>query len=644
MNLWRFLIVLGLALSPAVMAAGRDAWTHRQTLELTQPGLTRIELDPALLDASRATGGAPFHDLRVINPGGVEIPFFMAPPELLRPSQVEATEFKATLQPTATVLAFQARELGVINELHLQSAAPDFIKAATVEASLDGTVWQTLSRGEVLCRQAGSVRLRIPVTPAAWTHFRITIDDARSAPVVFTGAQIGRELSELPTVSQPVTIRSRREDGGRTRLLLDLGSAHVWLGSVRLHTPEPVFQRDVSLMGARRTLFRCQYDGFAGEEMELPVHQICTHQEVELVIDNGDSPPLRIDRIEASRHAVPIVFQADVPGTWRLYMGNAQDPAPRYDVAALGGALRQATAMAVVAGAVELNPDFRKTATAPEVGGTGAAIDVSAWPFQRRVQFKEAGVIELELDPEVLARAEGDRRDLRVVREGHHVPFLIIDTGIEREHEAAVVAVADPQRPGWSKWDVMMPFPGFPVRELRIDSTAPLFHRTLYVTGADDSRGGRFERVLGTADWKRTPGEAAYALSLRLHTPPAPAATAIQLATDNGDNAPLPISSVRVVVPVVRLLFRVPDTTPVSIFYGNRRATHVHYDLQMVQGAMEAATKVPATLGREEGALRRDLARRPAGIGSVWFWGVLALVVAVLLWVVARVTSTSGRT
>jgi hypothetical protein len=82
----------------------------------------------------------------------------------------------------------------------------------------------------------------------------------------------------------------------------------------------------------------------------------------------------------------------------------------------------------------------------------------------------------------------------------------------------------------------------------------------------------------------------------------------------------------------------------VSIFYGNRRATAVQYDLQMVQGAMEAATKVPATLGREEGAPRRDLARRPAGIGSVWFWGVLALVVAVLLWVVARVTSTSGRT
>jgi hypothetical protein len=207
-----------------------------------------------------------------------------------------------------------------------------------------------------------------------------------------------------------------------------------------------------------------------------------------------------------------------------------------------------------------------------------------------------------------------------------------------------VVEVADPQRPGWSKWDVTMPFPGFPVRELRIDSPAPLFHRTLFVTGADDSRGGRFERVLGTADWKRTPGEAAHALSLRLHTQPAPAATAIQLATDNGDNAPLPISSVRVVLPVVRLLFRVPDTTPVSIFYGNRRATAVQYDLQMVQGAMEAATKVPATLGREVGAPRRDMARLPAGKSPAWFWGALALVVALLLWVVARVTSTTDRT
>lgn len=628
-------LLLVLCLGSIASAADFAAWTHRQTVRVTQPGLTRLELEPALLDASRTSGGAPFHDLRIINPAGVETPYVIASPDIIRPARADAVGFKATLNATNTVIEFQPPARETISEVVLETPAPQFIKSASVEASSDGTTWQTLSSGEVVCRQNGIERLRIPVTPAVWTHFRITIDDTRSAPIVFGGAQVRRELPELRTISQPVTIRSRRDAAGETRLTLDLGVANLWLGTLRVRTPEPVFQRQASLLAARDTLFRLKHDGYTGEELEIPVHQLATTREVELVIRNGDSPPLRIDSIEATRHPVPVVFQADVAGEWQLFIGNAQAPEPRYDIAALADKLRDANANSVTASAVEANAAFRKTATAPEVGETGATIDVSAWSFQRPLQFKEAGVVELELEPEILARAANDLHDVRVVRDGRQVPFLAIKPGVERETDLSFVKVRDEKKPTLSKWDITMPFPNFPANELLLDSPTPLFMRTLSVTEQHDTEQGHFERILGTANWQRRPGQAAGTFHLSLHT--APRSGIIHITTDNGDNAPLQITSVRAVHPVVRLLFRVPDTTPVHLCYGNRRAPHTRYDLDLVRREFETAAKVSSTLGDEEKLPGYEASRDGTiGKGSPWLWAALALVVGALLWIVAK--------
>jgi hypothetical protein len=111
----------------------------------------------------------------------------------------------------------------------------------------------------------------------------------------------------------------------------------------------------------------------------------------------------------------------------------------------------------------------------------------------------------------------------------------------------------------------------------------------------------------------------------------------IRLATDNGDNPRLQITAARVLYPVVRLLFRVPDSTPVQLCYGNRRAPYTRYDLQLVRNDFENATKVAAILGEEERLPGYEAdASGPSGKGSPWLWAALALVVGALLWVVAK--------
>jgi len=634
-------LLLALCFSTVASAADFAAWTHRQTVRVTQPGLTRLELESALLDASRTTGGVPFHDLRVINPAGVETPYIIALPRTMRPTRMDAIGFKTTLNPTTTVLEFQPPDAFTIQELILKTNGENFIKAATLEASSDGTTWQTLSTGEVLCRQSGTERLRLPIPPSTWTRFRITIDDTRTGPVIFTGAQVVRELPDLRTLPQSTTIRSRTEDKGATRLTLDLGTANVLLGTVRIHTPEVVFQRASTLLNTTHTLFRIQHEGFTAEDLEIPAHQLAAKREIELVIHNGDSPPLRIDRVEVTRHIVPLVFQADTAGEWQLYIGNAQATEPRYDIAALSDKLRDANAHSTTASAVEANTEFRKTATAPEVGETGAQIDVSPWSFQRAIHFSEAGVIELELEPAVLARCANDLHDVRIVRDGHQVPFLAIKPGLERERAVSFAAVSEPKTPTWSQWDITMPFPNFPGNTLLLDSPTPLFRRTLSVTEQLHTEQGQFERILGTANWQRTPGQTPNTFHLSLYT--APRAETVRLATDNGDNPPLQITSVRIVYPIVRLLFRVSDTTPLHLCYGNRRATHTRYDLQLVRREFETSTKVAATLGDEEKLPGYEAdPTYISGKGSPWLWAALVLVVGALLWIVAKMLPKQG--
>ena len=633
MNLHLPLFIL--CLSSTVSAADFAAWTHRQTVRVTQPGLTRIELEPALLDASRTSGGAPFHDVRVISPSGEETPYIVALPNLMRPEQLNAIAFNTMVNSNTTVLEFRPPPGNTLSAVELQTNAASFIKSATLDASSDGARWQTLASNELVCRQNGTERLSFTFAPAVWTHFRVTLDDARSAPVVFTGAQVRRDLPELHTLPQPVTIRSREEDNGSTRLKLDLGTANVLLGHVRLHTPEPVFQREATLLNAHSTLFRLHHEGHSAESLDLATHQLATTREIELIVRNGDSPPLRIDRIEATRHPVPIVFQANAAGEWQLYIGNAQAAEPRYDIAALSDKLRDAAANSATASAVEANTAFSKTATAPDVGDVGAPIDVSTWSFQREVQFKEAGVIELEIDPEVLARSANDLNDVRVVRAGHQVPFLAIKPGLQREIDVPIAEIDDPKTPTWSKWEIQLPFANFPASELLLDSPTPLFARTLSVSEQHETEQGHFERILSNANWQRRPGQAPSTFHLSLYS--APRAASIRLATDNGDNARLQITSARVVYPVVRLLFRVPDTAPVQLCYGNRHAPRPKYDVLLVRREFETATQVHATLGDEEKLPGYEAdPRHPTGKGSPWLWAALALVVGALLWVVAK--------
>ncbi|MES1167983.1 MAG: hypothetical protein ABUL61_02315, partial [Oleiharenicola lentus] len=269
---------------------------------------------------------------------------------------------------------------------------------------------------------------------------------------------------------------------------------------------------------------------------------------------NGDSPPLAIDAVTAKQHPVSLVFLAPAAGSYQLLSGNAQAAAPRYDLAAFAGDLRTANAAVPTAGALEAMPGYQPRDSVaepplPEVPLASAPLDTKEWTGRKPVRITRAGVQELELDPEVLARARPDGADLRVLRAGNQIPYVLEQPALARSLTLAAVVTPDPKRPRVSVWKLTLPQAGLPLRRIGLVSTTPLFQREFHlyekITGPD---GAYREHPLASGAWSRTPEPGVpetriFELWDRLQT------DTVWIEADNGDN---PAIALGAAVPLFR--------------------------------------------------------------------------------------------
>ena len=92
--------------------------------------------------------------------------------------------------------------------------------------------------------------------------------------------------------------------------------------------------------------------------------------------------------------------------------------------------------------------------------------------------------------------------------------------------------------------------------------------------------------------------------------------------------------------PATRLVFKTASDArePLELFYGNDRADAPRYDLRLVATQLLGAEKKIAALGPEALVAKQSAheSEAPTGNGGLVFWIILALVVAGLLLVLAR--------
>ena len=649
---------LALVAAPGlVRALDATEWKNRQPLIVERAGVLKIALSPETLGLARPG----LADLRLLDPAGAEVPFvFTSPaPPVPRASRAPAS-FRATLSDPATQLLLETGTTLPLEAVTLATPAPVFLKSAKLEISADGEHWETLAAQAAIFRQFGAEQLRFEFKRRTAAHVRVTIDDTRSRPVPFTGARLQIAGDTPPEVTLPIAVRIVRRDeyAGETVLTLDLGGAHVPLASLQFETAEPLFARPVTFaarelrddVSVERTLgsgsiWRVVAEG-AVPSTRLDVPVAFTPPALELLVHlaNGDSPPLAVERVAATQRPLWLVFRAAAPGSYTLLTGNAQIAAPRYDLAALASALRDTPPSGLTAGPAAPNPGYRAPDLLASTPLLGAALDPAPWSFRKAVQPAGSGVQQLELDLEVLARAQAGLADLRLVQAGLQVPFLLERPALSRSRALGLAPALDPKRPRLGRWQIKLPCAGVPITRISLASSTVLFQRQfrLIEIVSDERRGNIVERTLAAGEWSRRPGETQ---PLTLSLAAVPAVETILLETDNGDNPPIVLTTVHATYPVARLLFKAEPAAPVespargiALYYGNRAAVAPRYDLALVARHILTAEKAIASLGAEEtmrpgGGLNRFLGGMSTG---VVFWGALLLVVIGLLVIVAR--------
>ena len=638
-----------IAVAGNALALSPSEWRFRQPFAVPAAGLIRIDLPPDTIGAARPA----LEDLRLLDSTGQEVAFLIEQPAPQPAAQLRTQSFRASVEPGATVLAIETGIVTPIAGVTLESPSGAFMKIARIEGSNDGENWTPLLAPRPILRLPnGVVQIDAEFPPGVWKFLRVILDDRRTVPAPFTGALLLGERVEAPTTTASATIHSRDESPGVTRLAVDLGAANLRVARITLETSDPLFTREVTLAvpeisedGIREQqianglVHRIAVDDNIAAHLDVRIERQVASRELFVLIRNQDSPPLAITGVRATLRPARLLFLAREPGASQILTGNGQCPAPRYDLTPLAGRLKSAPATAATPSALAINPDFHSPETLPGVGENAAALDVSDWKVRRPLVVETGGVQQLDLDLDVLAHAARGFDDLRVVRGGRQIPYLLARTSIQRAIALPATPANDPKRPRVSRWSLVMPMPGLPLTRLVCASATPLFERELRLSEeVPDDRGGKFARELGHANWQHTPDHPAREVAIEFSR--TPVTDALFLETDNADNPPIDLANPRAFHPVTRLVFKAtPDpSNPLELFYGNDRAVAPRYDLRLVAVQLLGAGKIIATLGPETPVSKKP-DRDPeaqSGTGGVAFWLVLVLVVAALLVVLAR--------
>ena len=647
--------LVGLLLTAlTALGAERSEWKNVQPLDIATPGLVKFSLPVETLDAARPG----LEDLRIYDGEGREVAYLIERPISPPPVMQAAKDFRFRLQPPNTILEITTGVAQPIDALTLESTAPAFVKAVSVEGSVDRQHWQSISSGQPIFRQwYGVTQLRLELPARIWPFLRVTVDDRRTDAIPFTGARLHVLAGEpAPVEDLPVRLVDR-VDERQTRLTLDLGGEHLTLVGLRLETEDPLFMRAVNLairqvsenaiaeqIVARDAICRVAVPGLnPAERIELPLNLTVPGRELLVLIDNEDNPPLRITAVRATRRPVYVVFLAHQPGRYQVLTGNPGCPAPRYDVAVLGAQLKSVPVRPLNLSPLADNPTYRRPEAVPEllpeIEDLGTPLDTTHWQHRKLVQVTRDGVQQLDLDLNVLAQADDSFRDLRLVRDSKQHPYILERTSLSRKliPEMSVTA-PEPSRPALSRWRIKLPAANLPVTRLTCTSTSALFQRQLVLYELiTNERGEKFNRNLGQAIWVRTPPATAQPLQVNVSL--RPLTDTLILETDNGDNPPIELANAQLFYPVTRILFKAPTEPPTYLYYGNRVVGFPQYDLNLIAPRLLAATKSVAKLEAsapvgptapvaESGSV--------SGTKSIVFWVALSLVVVVLLIVIAR--------
>ena len=500
--------------------------------------------------------------------------------------------------------------------------------------------------------------------PVTVRYLRLTADDHAGAPLPLSRLASARIASRgLP---ESDSLRSflafeRRPSAKRTSryhvtlpatrlpiigLDLDVGGAEILRGAM---VTEPRLANGrvepVELGGAH--LRRTTRGDATAASLRVPM-RMPAGAELDLVIDDGDNPPLDLRSIRAVYAPLPYIYFESASGTplRAAYGTDRRTPIapPHYDLEALRDTIRRMNTAAATWGPVRAGTLAAAERDTPGVlsAEPGAPLDVKSFRVARDIP-RGSGLTAVRLDAAALAHSRID--DVRILdAQGRQVPYLLERLGeptvVPLAALAAVKARTDvdartlADAASWTWYRLSLPYAGLPEGTLRLKTPVRVFERDVTVITRELPRDA-LPQWAGdhavSASWTHADPEST--------TPPIEIALGPQrLASDSlfvlvndGDNGTIPLAGAELLLPAYRLRFFRQRDAPLTLVYGRDDLAAPRYDIQLIAPRLLDAPAVEVSAAAEQ----RDPSA-PSRTPQLLFWGVLSAAVLVLLALVAR--------
>ena len=646
----------------------RPAFTWERPVVSSGAGPRRLAVDVPLL----AGANADLTDLRLFDASGRETPYLLVYSSPLAPTWAPAAILRIAPVDTPKVKqsGFEA-DLGrpmIVDRFRIDAiGGQPFLKRVQLEASGDRAHW-TLLAAEATLFDLPDERLRqteLAFRPGAYRYFRVTWDDTSSARVPLPGTVSVRvvpaAVAAAPTMLAPLSVERRPSEPRVSRyrvrlpgphlpivaLRFDLGGGHV-MRNVSVYEPRLAGTEAAPVLLGTGRLQRVVQGSLVASSLDITIRPPVEPQ-LDLVVDDGDNPPLEVQGISAVFAEQPwIYFESGGEALVARY-GARRLAAPRYDLEAVRDSLRTTIDNVMMATwgdshAATATTDVAQVSTY-SASTVGAAVDASKFNYSRTLPAGDAGLVMVPVDAPALAHSAGLTGafgDVRVLNSSdQQVPYLVERvseplslalTLTKLDHPPASVDVQSGRR---SVYRIDWPFERLPAPRLVITTSARVFERT--ITVAAEREPDRYHRDrwldrLARDGWAHVDQDTP-ATDLTVPLPPIDAKELLVIV-DEGDNMPLPLTAARLLLPAYRLRFFRERGQSLRLVYGNADLVPPRYDLALLapQVLGVAATEIAA--GDEQPP--HAAASLPALVSPRLFWAALVVAVVVLLGLIVR--------
>jgi hypothetical protein len=630
-------------------------------------GPRRLAVDVPLLTGA----GQRLVDLRLFDATGREVPYLLIPRPTVQPSWTNAAllPIAPVDTPSLKTSGFEA-DLGamqIVDRFRINyHVSQSFLKRVRLEGSGDRSRWTALVlEGTVFNLPDEQLRqTELAFTPGSYRYLRVTWDDTNSGRLPAPMSVEARLVSNIlpsPPLTTPLAIERRTSGAQRSHYRIRLPGGHLPIVGLSFDLGGGHVMRNASVYDSRLSgtevipallgnakLRRVVQGPLSASSLDIPLNPP-VEPRLDLVVDDGDNPPLEIRSISAVFAEQPwIYFESDGTALTARY-GSPALISPRYDLEVMRDSLRNgimAVADAAWGEARTRTAEEQASGPPPALPTAGASLDPALFGYLRNLPPGEAGLMALPLDAAVLAHSAGTPaafRDVRLIdASNRQVPYLVehasepltLDLSFTRLLQPPPALGSALSKP--TVYKVVFPFENLPSQHLLLTTSARVFTRVIAV--GIERRPNRYHRdpwieMIQRFSWTHadqdTPTPAA-----SVPLPPADA-TELLLVVEEGDNMPLPISSAQVLLPAYRLRFYRERGASLRLAYGRRDLDAPRYDLALLapQVLGFAATEIEAA--REDAAAHAP-ATAAAIVSPRLFWSSLVIAVVVLLGLIAR--------